>query len=103
MRARSRHQPEPLAAPVPPRFLPRAGPPAPGRRGRSVRRIRDRDLPAMRGYLAAERAYDDRWLESVRGLRDELTGELAARVIPADHSVSWRRGGHSDFTRTGPH
>ena len=34
--------------------------------------MRDRDLPAMRAYLAAERAYYDRWLESVRGLRDEL-------------------------------
>ena len=57
----------------------------------------------MRGYLVAERAYYDRWLESVRGLRDELAGELAARVIPADDSVSWRRGGRSYFTRTGVH
>ena len=28
--------------------------------------MRDRDRPAMREYLAAERAYYDRWLESVR-------------------------------------
>src|SRR5579875_594572 len=64
--------------------------------------MRDRDLPAMRDYLAAERAYYDRWLGSVRGLRDELAAELTARVIPAEESVSWRRGGHTYFTRTVP-
>ena len=64
--------------------------------------MRDRDLPAMRDYLAAERAYYDRWLESVRGLRNELAAELAARVIPAEESVSWSRAGHTYFTRTVP-
>jgi len=55
--------------------------------------MRDRDLPAMRDYLVAERAWYDRWLESIRGLRDELAAELAARLLPAEQSVSWRRGG----------
>lgn len=64
--------------------------------------MRDRDLPAMRDYLAAERAYYDRWLESVGELRSGLAAELAARVIPAEESVSWRRAGHSYFTRTVP-
>jgi oligopeptidase B len=64
--------------------------------------MRDRDLPAMRDYLAAERAYYDRWLESVRGLRDEVAAELAARVIPAEASASWSRAGHTYFTRTVP-
>ena len=64
--------------------------------------MRDADLPAMRDYLAAERDYYDRWLESARGLRDELAGELAARVIPAEDSVSWSRDGRSYFTRTVP-
>jgi oligopeptidase B len=64
--------------------------------------MRDRDLPAMRDYLAAERAWYDRWLESVRGLRDELAAELAARMIPAEESVSWRRAGRTYFTRTVP-
>ncbi|HEX4060172.1 MAG TPA: S9 family peptidase [Streptosporangiaceae bacterium] len=64
--------------------------------------MRDRDLPATRDYLAAERAYYDRWLESARGLRDELAAELAARVVPAEESVSWRRAGHAYFTRTVP-
>jgi oligopeptidase B len=64
--------------------------------------MRDRDLPAMRDYLAAERAWYDRWLESVRGLRDELAAELRARLVSAEQSVSWRRGGRSYFTRTVP-
>jgi len=64
--------------------------------------MRDRDLPAMRVYLAAERAHYERWLESARGLRDELGAELAARVIPAEESVSWSRAGHTYFTRTVP-
>jgi oligopeptidase B len=64
--------------------------------------MRDRDLPAMRDYLTAERAYYDRWLESARGLRDELAAELTARVIPAEESVSWGRAGRRYFTRTVP-
>ena len=64
--------------------------------------MRDRDRPAMRDYLAAERAWYDRWLESVRGPRDELAAELAARVIPAEESVSWSRAGRTYFTRTVP-
>jgi oligopeptidase B len=64
--------------------------------------MRDRDRPEMRDYLAAERAWYDRWLTSVRGPRDELAAELAARVIPAEESVSWRRAGRSYFTRTVP-
>jgi len=64
--------------------------------------MRDRDLPAMRDYLAAERAWYDRWLDSVRGLRDELAAELTARVMPAEESVSWRRAGRTYFTRTVP-
>ena len=64
--------------------------------------MRDRDRPAMRDYLASERAYYDHWLESAAGLAEELAGELAERVIPAEESVSWRRGGYSYFTRTVP-
>ena len=64
--------------------------------------MRDRDLPAMRDYLAAERVYYDRWLAAVRGLRDELAAELAARVIQAEESVSWSRVGHTYVTRTVP-
>jgi oligopeptidase B len=88
-------------APEAPAFLAAGGPAGPGNDD-PYAWMRDHDLPAMRAYLAAERAYYDRWQESVRGLREELAGELTARVIPAEESVSWRRGGHSYFTRTVP-
>jgi oligopeptidase B len=87
--------------PVAPRFLP-GGPPAvlPGGEPDPYAWMRDRDLPAMRDYLAAERAYYDQHLDT--GLCEELAGELIARVAPAEDSVSWRRGGHTYFTRTVP-
>jgi oligopeptidase B len=86
----------PPAPPTAPPAAPASGDPDP------YAWMRDRDLPAMRDYLAAERAYYDRWLESVPGLRDELATELAARVIPAEESVSWSRAGRTYFTRTVP-
>ncbi|MGH3193583.1 MAG: hypothetical protein ACRDOL_41270, partial [Streptosporangiaceae bacterium] len=84
--------------PVPPEPAP---PAAPARGGPDPYAwMRDRGLPAMQDYLAAERAWYDRWLESLRGLRDELAAELTARLPPAEQSVSWRQGGRSYFTRT---
>jgi oligopeptidase B len=62
--------------------------------------MRDRDRPAFRDYLAAERGYYDRWLDSVRGLHGELAAGLTAREVPAEESVSWRRGEHTYFTQT---
>ena len=93
----------PPAPPAAPRFLPVSGPPgqAPDQ-GDPYAWMRDRDLTAMRDYLAAERGYYDRWLDSVRGLWEELAAELTTREVPAEDSVSWRRGGHSYFTRTLP-
>jgi len=61
--------------------------------------MRDHDLPAMRDYLAAERAYYDRATEPTRGLQDRLLGELTGRVAAAEDSVSWHRGGFDYFTR----
>jgi oligopeptidase B len=84
-----------MGGPVPP-AAPTSGGPDP------YAWMRDRDLPAMRDYLAAERAWYDRWLDSVRGTRDELAAELTARVIPAEESVSWSRAGRTYFTRTVP-
>src|SRR5499427_9645238 len=86
------------APPVAPRFLPggpQAVPPAD-----PYAWMRDRDLPAMRGYLAAERAYYDQQLDA--GLHEELAAELIARVAPAEDSVCWRRDGRIYFTRTIP-
>jgi oligopeptidase B len=87
--------------PVAPRFLP-AGPPAvlPGGEPDPYAWMRDRDLPAVRDYLAAERAFYDQQLDA--GLCEELAGELIARVAAAEDSVSWRRDGHTYFTRTVP-
>jgi len=61
--------------------------------------MRDHDLPVMRDYLAAERAYYDRATEPTRGLQDRLLGEMTSRVAAAEDSVSWHRGGFDYFTR----
>jgi oligopeptidase B len=61
--------------------------------------MRDHDLPAMRDYLAAERAYYDRETAPARGLQDTLLREMTGRVAAAEDSVSWRRGAFWYFTR----
>jgi oligopeptidase B len=61
--------------------------------------MRDHDLPAMRDYLAAERAYYEQETAPTRALQDRLLAEMTARVAPAEDSVTWRRGGFSYFTR----
>jgi oligopeptidase B len=61
--------------------------------------MRDHDLPAMRDYLTAERAYYDTQTESTRALQDRLLAEMTGRVAAAEDSVTWRRGGFSYFTR----
>ena len=62
--------------------------------------MRDHDLPAMRDYLTAERAYYDLQTQGCRGLQDRLRHEMTARVTSAEESVRWRRGGVEYFTRT---
>jgi oligopeptidase B len=86
--------------PVAPRFLPGGSPAGPA--ADPYAWMRDRDLPAMRDYLAAERAYYDQQTEPARELWEELAGELTGRVPAAEESVSWRRGGRTYFTRTVP-
>jgi oligopeptidase B len=88
-------------APVAPRFLP-GGPPAvmAGGEPDPYAWMRDRGNPAMRDYLAAERAYYDQQMD--RGLWQELAAELTGRVAAAEESVRWRRDGHTYFTRTVP-
>jgi oligopeptidase B len=61
--------------------------------------MRDPSRPALRDYLAAERAYYDRAVEPTRGLQDRLLAEMTGRVAAAEDSVAWRRGGFSYFTR----
>ena len=95
--------PGPPTPPVAPRFLP-GGPPAVLADGSPdpYAWMRDHDLPAMRDYLAAERAYYERQSAPLAALRAELAEELIARVAPAEDSVRWRRDGRSYFTRTVP-
>jgi oligopeptidase B len=62
--------------------------------------MRDRDQPEMREYLAAERAYYDQQTAPLRGLRQDLFAEMAARLRPAEESVRWRQGAFWYFTRT---
>jgi oligopeptidase B len=90
-------------APVAPRFLPE-GPSVvlAGGEADPYAWMRDAALPATREYLAAERAYYDQQMAPLRGLREELSAELIARVPEAEDSPPWRRGGHSYFTRTVP-
>jgi oligopeptidase B len=87
--------------PVAPRFLP-GGPPAvlAGGEPDPYAWMRDRGNPAMRDYLAAERAYYDQQLD--RGLWQELAAELTGRLAAAEESVRWRRDGRTYFTRTVP-
>jgi len=61
--------------------------------------MRDHDLPAMRDYLAAERAYYDKETEPSGGLQEKLLAEMTGRVAAAEDSVTWRRGGLRYFTR----
>src|SRR5499427_5347069 len=62
--------------------------------------MRDAKDPALLAYLAAERAYYDQQTAPAAAVREELTGEMSARVAPAAESASWRRGKFDYFTRT---
>ncbi len=98
MPGRAHPAPMPPAPPAAPRFLAAAG--GKGAHADPYAWMRDASRPQMRAYLAAERTHYDGWLESVRGLWRELAGELTARTVPAEESVSWHRGSHTYFTRT---
>src|SRR5215470_4255304 len=62
--------------------------------------MRDTADPALRAYLAAERAYYDQRTARTVAVREELAGQMSARVAPAAESASWRRGDFAYFTRT---
>ena len=62
--------------------------------------MRDARDPALLAYLAAERAYYDQRTAPDAAVREELTGQMSARVAPAAASASWRRGNFVYFTRT---
>ena len=63
--------------------------------------MRDHDSPALREYLAAERAYYDAESAGLAELTEQLYGEAAARTpTQADDSVSWPLRGYRYWHRT---
>ncbi|HEY7173809.1 MAG TPA: prolyl oligopeptidase family serine peptidase, partial [Micromonosporaceae bacterium] len=54
--------------------------------------MRDASDPRFRPYVSAERAHYERMTGHLTNLRDVLFAETAARLLPTDDSVSWRRG-----------
>src|SRR5215468_5779892 len=84
--------------------MPNSPPVAPARPDKAVADpyawMRDAGDPALRAYLAAERAYYDQRTARTVAVREELAGQMSARVAPAAESASWRRGNFTYFTRT---
>src|SRR5215468_1726572 len=84
--------------------MPNSPPVAPARPDKAVADpyawMRDAGDPALLAYLAAERAYYDQQTARTAAVREELTGQMSARVAPAAASASWRRGNFVYFTRT---
>ncbi len=62
--------------------------------------LRDRDDPAAREVLEAENGYLDAVLAPLAGLREDVFGEIKARVVETDVSAPVRRGRFEYFTRT---
>jgi oligopeptidase B len=63
--------------------------------------MRDREGPALRAYLAAERAYYDAHASLLSELSGRLVAESAARIPDqADDSVGWQLSGFIYRTRT---
>lgn len=62
--------------------------------------MRDASDPALLAYLAAERAYYDQQTAHTAPLRDALTAEMSARLVPAEESAGWELAGWHYFTRT---
>jgi oligopeptidase B len=62
--------------------------------------MRDPQQPALRSYLAAERAYYDAHSQRLAAITDELSGEAAGRTTgSAEDSAGWPAGGFVYRTR----
>ncbi len=63
--------------------------------------MRDHDAPAMRDYLAAERAYYDEQTHDLADLTEQLFGEAVARTqAAAEDSAAWTLRGYRYWHRT---
>jgi oligopeptidase B len=62
--------------------------------------LRDRDDPAVRGYLEAENAWAATVLAPTAGLQQQLYDEMLGRIRQTDVSVPYRKGEWWYFTRT---
>ncbi len=62
--------------------------------------LRDTVSSRTRDYLEAERAFYDASTAHLGPLRQTLFSEMSGRLLPADESVSWTRGGYVYLTRT---
>ncbi len=62
--------------------------------------LRDKDDPAVRGYLEAENAYTAQVMAPLQGLEGTLYDEMLARIKQTDLSVPYRDGDYWYFTRT---
>jgi oligopeptidase B len=62
--------------------------------------LRDRDDPAVRGYLEAENAYTEAVLAPLAPLRERLYREMLGRIQETDETVPFRQGGWLYYSRT---
>ena len=62
--------------------------------------LRDKNDPAVLGYLAAEIAYTDAVLQPTERFQEHLYQEMLGRILQTDLSVPYRLRGYEYFTRT---
>ncbi len=62
--------------------------------------LRERENPEVKAYLEAENAYAESMTERLVPLREQLYGELAARVAEEDSSAPYGKGDWLYFSRT---
>ncbi|MFN8059072.1 MAG: S9 family peptidase [Vicinamibacterales bacterium] len=62
--------------------------------------LRDRSDPDVRTYLEAENAYADAVLQPTDALREQVYGEMLARIKQTDLSVPYRERGYLYYART---
>jgi oligopeptidase B len=62
--------------------------------------LRDRNDPAVIGYLEAENRYTDARTAHLAALREDIFAEISSRTQQTDLTVPYRRGDHWYYSRT---